>query len=104
MLGVRAVPTAPRVVNAAAPIRICDNGGWTDTWFAGHGNVFNIAVRPGVGVQGRVHAIGALRGRVVLNAHDYGDSYAFAPGELPGRHPLLEAAGVDIRLPDDAAI
>ena len=31
-----------RVVNAVAPIRICDNGGWTDTWFAKHGKIFNI--------------------------------------------------------------
>jgi len=23
-----------RIVNAIAPIRICDLGGWTDTWFA----------------------------------------------------------------------
>jgi D-glycero-alpha-D-manno-heptose-7-phosphate kinase len=104
MLGVRDFPTPQRVVNATAPIRICDNGGWTDTWFAGHGNVFNIAVRPGVDVQVRVHAIGALRDRVVLNAKNYGNSYAFAPGELPGRHPLLEAAVDDIGVPDDVAI
>ena len=25
-----------RIVNRVAPTRICDNGGWTDTWFAGH--------------------------------------------------------------------
>jgi hypothetical protein len=30
------------MVNSVAPIRICDNGGWTDTWFAGHGRIFNI--------------------------------------------------------------
>ena len=35
-----------RIVRSAAPLRICDNGGWTDTWFAGHGRVFSIAVRP----------------------------------------------------------
>ncbi len=23
-----------RIINSVAPIRICDNGGWTDTWFA----------------------------------------------------------------------
>ena len=23
------------IINSVAPIRICDNGGWTDTWFAG---------------------------------------------------------------------
>jgi len=40
-----------RVVNSAAPIRICDIGGWTDTWFAGHGKNFNIGVYPYVEVQ-----------------------------------------------------
>ena len=35
-----------RIINAVAPIRICDNGGWTDTWFAGHGKIFNIGVYP----------------------------------------------------------
>ena len=42
--------TESRVVHASAPIRICDNGGWTDTWFGGPGRVVNIAVEPGVEV------------------------------------------------------
>jgi len=29
-----------RIINAVAPIRVCDNGGWTDTWFAQHGKIF----------------------------------------------------------------
>jgi len=24
-----------RIINSVASIRICDNGGWMDTWFAG---------------------------------------------------------------------
>ena len=36
--------TPRRVINAMAPIRICDLGGWTDTWFAETGAVFNIGV------------------------------------------------------------
>ena len=39
-------------INAVAPIRIADIGGWTDTWFAGHGVVCNIAVSPCVDVRG----------------------------------------------------
>ena len=35
---------------ASAPVRICDNGGWTDTWFGGPGRVLNIAVSPRVEV------------------------------------------------------
>ena len=38
---------------ATAPVRVCDVGGWTDTWFAGHGRVCSIAVRPGVRVEVR---------------------------------------------------
>lgn len=34
-----------------APVRVCDAGGWTDTWFAGTGQVCNLAVRPGVRVE-----------------------------------------------------
>ena len=32
------------IVKAMAPARVCDFGGWTDTWFAKHGRVMNIAV------------------------------------------------------------
>jgi len=28
------------IINSVAPIRICDNGGWKDTWLAGHGQIF----------------------------------------------------------------
>jgi D-glycero-alpha-D-manno-heptose-7-phosphate kinase len=37
-------------VSVRAPTRIADLGGWTDTWFAGHGVVCHIAVWPGVDV------------------------------------------------------
>ena len=40
-----------RIVNSIAPIRIADNGGWTDTWFARHGKIFNIGVYPYAEVQ-----------------------------------------------------
>jgi D-glycero-alpha-D-manno-heptose-7-phosphate kinase len=85
---------------ARAPIRICDCGGWTDTWFAGHGRVFNIAVRPCAEV--RLETIPAVAGRplVVLDVADYGDRYA--PALVAGRwerHPLLEAAIVHCGLP-----
>lgn len=41
---------APATVTAAAPTRICDLGGWTDTWFAVHGAVCHLAVWPGIEV------------------------------------------------------
>lgn len=36
---------------ATAPVRACDVGGWTDTWFAAHGAVCSVALRPGVRVE-----------------------------------------------------
>jgi D-glycero-alpha-D-manno-heptose-7-phosphate kinase len=92
------------MVNSMAPIRICDNGGWTDTWFAGHGKVFNIAVSPYVEVQLKVHPIGDLPARVVLDAENFGDRYAFEPPVLPDRHPLLEAAIDEVGLPDEVSV
>ena len=38
------------MIVASTPARVCDIGGWTDTWFGGPGRVLNIAVRPGVEV------------------------------------------------------
>jgi D-glycero-alpha-D-manno-heptose-7-phosphate kinase len=99
-----AAHSAQRIVHATAPIRICDNGGWTDTWFAGHGKVFNIGVSPGVEVEVGTYPIGALPERVVLEAANYQDRYSFAPGALPGRHPLLEAVVAATGLPGDAAV
>jgi D-glycero-alpha-D-manno-heptose-7-phosphate kinase len=93
-----------RIVNSVAPIRICDNGGWTDTWFAGHGKVFNIGVSPYVEVQLKVLPIGALPARVVLDAENYGDRYAFEPPALPDRHPLLEAVIDELGLPDNVSL
>jgi D-glycero-alpha-D-manno-heptose-7-phosphate kinase len=89
-----------RTITAVAPIRICDCGGWTDTWFARHGRVFNIAIDPCAEV--RIHAFPASPGRppVVLDVVDYGDRYA--PALLPDRwdrHPLLEAAIASVGLP-----
>jgi len=32
--GYRSEQRPLRIINSTAPIRVCDNGGWTDTWFA----------------------------------------------------------------------
>lgn len=37
-------------MRATAPVRTCDIGGWTDTWFGAPGRVLNLAVSPGVEV------------------------------------------------------
>jgi len=80
------------VVNAVAPIRICDNGGWTDTWFAGHGKIFNIGVYPYAEVQIQVFPFGMLEERIVINAENYGERYAVIPEKHWDKHPLLEAS------------
>jgi D-glycero-alpha-D-manno-heptose-7-phosphate kinase len=93
------------LVTACAPIRVCDCGGWTDTWFARHGRVFNIAVRPCATVQVRVLPATGERPPVFINAHDFGDHYAPSPsGGRWDRHPLLEAAIESMPMPPGLAI
>jgi D-glycero-alpha-D-manno-heptose-7-phosphate kinase len=79
-----------RVIEASAPVRICDNGGWTDTWFGGPGRIVNVAVIPGVEVS-----IRPTTGPdpVVLDVEAFGDRYPIVPGTARvTRHPLLDAA------------
>ena len=90
-----------RVINAVAPIRVCDNGGWTDTWFSGHGRVFDIAVSPLVEVEVREYPTGSALDPVVLEVENYGDRYSMADR---GRHPLLEAAIDAAHVPPDRPI
>ncbi|HEX6385330.1 MAG TPA: GHMP kinase [Anaerolineae bacterium] len=94
-----------RIINAVAPIRICDNGGWTDTWFAGHGKIFNIGVSPCAEVQIAVYPAGVLPERILIHAENYGERFAVDP-ERPGwqRHPLLEAAIELMNMPGDISI
>jgi D-glycero-alpha-D-manno-heptose-7-phosphate kinase len=81
-----------RVISSAAPIRISDFGGWTDTWFAKHGRVLSIAVVPEAEVQIQVHPRGD-RPLVEIHAENYGERYALDHiGGVYDRHPLLEAA------------
>lgn len=93
-----------RVINAVAPIRICDNGGWTDTWFAGHGKVFNIGVYPYVEVQIEVFPREAQAERIVVYAENYGEHFVVMPGEGWQAHPLIEAAIERMGVPDDLAV
>ena len=91
-------------VNATAPVRVCDIGGWTDTWFSHLGMVFNIAVTPGVEVRVRAMEEGSVPHRLTLDVVNFGDRYSFDPGDAPGRHPLLEAVIDDVGAPDGCAL
>ena len=92
------------MIRASTPVRICDIGGWTDTWFGGPGRVLNLAAGPGAEVT--VSATPG-RGRVRLDVRSFGDRYEVVPGQpRRPRHPLLEAAidacpppaGIDLEL------
>ncbi|MCS6847391.1 MAG: GHMP kinase [Anaerolineae bacterium] len=93
-----------RIINAVAPIRICDNGGWTDTWFAGHGKIFNIGVYPYIEVQVEVFPPDAQAERIVVYAENYGERFTVTPGVRWQAHPLIEAAIERMGVPDDVAI
>jgi D-glycero-alpha-D-manno-heptose-7-phosphate kinase len=92
-----------RIINSVAPIRICDNGGWTDTWFAGYGTIFNIGVYPYAEAQIEVYPFEGQENRVIIHAENYGERYAISPEEHVGwtKHPLLEAAIDYMRVPKD---
>jgi D-glycero-alpha-D-manno-heptose-7-phosphate kinase len=92
------------VVNAAAPVRICDNGGWTDTWFAAHGRIFNIAVSPYATVQVEVYPYDGQGPQVIIHAENYGQRYPRVLGAPWDHHPLLEATIEKADLPRDRAL
>ncbi|MGI6495743.1 MAG: GHMP kinase [Kiritimatiellia bacterium] len=89
-----------RILNAVAPIRICDLGGWTDTWFAKRGVILNMGVYPYVQCQMTVSPAAESEGRLTIHAENYGDRYTINPQEVVyARHPLLEACIEIMRIP-----
>ncbi|MFM7678739.1 MAG: GHMP kinase [Roseiflexaceae bacterium] len=78
-------------VRVRTPVRICDVGGWSDTWFAGHGRVCSIAVQPGVCVDIRAQAHGV---DVQL-----GNEPMVPASALCAVHPLLSVALAEIPPP-----
>lgn len=93
-----------QIINSVAPIRICDNGGWTDTWFAKYGSIFNIGVYPYAEVQIAVYPLSDRANRIVINAENYGERFVVNPEvHTWEKHPLLEAAINYMKVPDDLA-
>jgi len=93
-----------KIINSVAPIRICDNGGWTDTWFAEYGKIFNIGVYPYAEVQIEVYPFNGERDRIVIYAENFGERYVVRPENLGwDRHPLIEAAIERMKIPGDLA-
>jgi D-glycero-alpha-D-manno-heptose-7-phosphate kinase len=94
-----------RIINCVAPIRICDNGGWTDTWFAKTGKVFNIGVYPYVEVQVEVFRNDAPNQQTVVFAENYGQRFAVTDAQSGwDQHPLLQAAIARMKVPADVAL
>ncbi|MGA0334181.1 MAG: GHMP kinase, partial [Kiritimatiellia bacterium] len=92
-------------IHAVAPTRICDVGGWTDTWFSETGKIFNIAVSPLVEVQIRVLDPNGAAADVMVRAENYQETYRIDPASIPpGKHPLIEAALSEIRLPENVQL
>jgi D-glycero-alpha-D-manno-heptose-7-phosphate kinase len=90
------------MIEASAPVRICDNGGWTDTWFGVPGRVLTIAVTPSVKVS---ICTTAGPDAVVLDVETFGDRYPIVPGASRiARHALLEAAVDAFPPPEDLAV
>ena len=91
-----------RVVNSVAPIRVCDNGGWTDTWFAGHGRIFNIGVYPYAEVQIEVFRRAAPTAGSSSTPRTTASATPWPRRTSPwDRHPLLEAAIEYMKVPED---
>ncbi len=94
-----------RLINSSAPTRICDNGGWTDTWFAQYGAVFSIAVSPAVEVQLRVFQDDSSSPPFTINAQNYDERYSIEqPKGAYGKHPLIEAVFDCVPVPQDQAL
>lgn len=95
------------IVKAIAPARILDFGGWTDTWFAGHGRVLNFAVD----LYSKVVIVTREKPGASIIAQDYGEAVEIRDSAeilYDGKHDLLKAAlsvtevdGVDISVYSD---
>lgn len=90
------------VIKCTAPIRICDLGGWTDTWFAGTGKVLNLAVFPSVEVTVVTQAKKSRQPQITIHAENYHDVYHInTRSKFWTKHPLIEAGFKLFKLPED---
>ena len=91
-----------RIINSIAPTRICDVGGWTDTWFSRRGCIFSIAVYPYVEVQVKVYPRTNEENQLIVNLENFGESFALNPQNIHYEYyPLIEAAIDSVDIPGD---
>ena len=92
-----------KIIKCTAPIRICDLGGWTDTWFAERGMVLNIAVFPAVEVVIAVSRRGSSSSpQITIHAENYGETYDLPTDNSAfSKHPLIEEACKAFNIAED---
>lgn len=96
-------------INSHAPMRICDLGGWTDTWFAQYGQVLHMGVAPFAQVQLAVYPRQAHRQSVEVYAENYCQRFdvqlGLPPIEYrPMPHPLLQATIACLGVPEHLSV
>jgi len=90
------------IIKCTAPIRICDLGGWTDTWFAGTGKVLNLAVFPSVEVTVVTRPKEPREPQITIHAENYHDVYSINTNSKSWtKHPLIEAGFRLFKLPQE---
>ncbi|MFZ9858767.1 MAG: GHMP kinase [Roseiflexaceae bacterium] len=85
----------PRTATACAPVRVCDVGGWTDTWFARTGNVCSIAITRFVHVS--VTTSQLTPATITFDIRTYKQRLSL--DQTRKHHPLLAVALDEIPLP-----
>lgn len=90
----------PPVVITQAPVRVCDVGGWTDTWFARNGAVCSIAINRYVTVT--IHSTRQLVPQVTFDVRNYATILSLA--EARTYHPLLAVALDEIPIPEHCSL
>ncbi|HLP00048.1 MAG TPA: hypothetical protein VK171_15745 [Fimbriimonas sp.] len=86
-----------RLIRAYTPVRVCDFGGWTDTWFAWNGAVTSFAVDPGIECLVRVRPGTGVE----VFAENFSTRFTLGEGKS---FSLIEAAIEAVELPADVAI
>ena len=84
-------------VTSSAPVRICDLGGWSDTWFAEHGTIWSIAIAPRVEVEIVAQRDSQGASSVRLHAANFA-TWLNLPDDAH-QHPLLAAAVAEVPPP-----
>ena len=76
-------------IEVLTPTRICDLGGWTDTWFAKQGAVLNIGVFPGVQICVCEEEARLARGEIEIRLNNFDEVYLYDEATI--RHPLIDS-------------